>query len=72
MSWDESQETFIAEEFTRDAMTVASGPTFKRRPSGLRSAVVMTNRAGHAIEALLRWKNDNCLLGPAWQVSLRA
>jgi hypothetical protein len=71
ISWDAATKTFSSEIFSPGAMTIVGHPTMKCRPSGERSAVVVRNAAGHAIEALLRWKNRNCCLGPAWQVSLR-
>jgi hypothetical protein len=70
ISWEAATKTFSSEIFSPGAMTIVGHPTMKRRPSGKRSAIVVRNVAGHAIEALLRWKNRNCCLGPAWQVSL--
>lgn len=72
VSWDSNRREFAVEVFSQDAMTLTGKISFKRRPSGERSCLVVTNRANHPIEALLRWKNRSCLLGPAWQISLKS
>ena len=70
VSWDPASQDFAVEVFSKDSMTLTSSIATKKRRNGQRSCLVFTNKAGHPIQALLRWKNHNCLLGPAWQISL--
>lgn len=72
VSWDSHKREFAVEVFSKNAMTLDGKVSFKTRPSGERSKLVVMNRAHHPIEALLRWKNRSCLLGPAWQISLKS
>lgn len=72
LSWDPIRKKFAVEVFSTAAMRLSGAISFKRRPTGERSCLVVTNQAGHPIEALLRWKNRSCLLGPAWQISLKS
>jgi hypothetical protein len=72
VSWDPASQDFAVEVFSKDSMTLTSSIATKKRRNGQRSCLVFTNKAGHPIQALLRWKNHNCLLGPAWQISLSA
>jgi len=71
VSWDPDSKSFNVEMFSADAMNLNSKITFKKRPSGQRSSVLLENKAGNQIQCLLRWKNHNCLLGPGWQISLK-
>lgn len=70
VSWNPDSQDFAVEMFSKDSMTLTPFISTKKRPNGQRSCLVFTNKAGHPIQALLRWKNRNCLLGPAWQISL--
>ena len=72
VSWNPKTANFNVEMFSSKAMKVTSDISFKKRPSGQRSSLVIENAAGNQIQSLLRWKNHNCLLGPAWQISLRS
>jgi hypothetical protein len=71
VSWNPKSSIFNVEMFSAEAMNLTSNISFKRRPNGQRSCLVVDNAAGNQIQSLLRWKNRNCLLGPAWQISLR-
>lgn len=71
VSWDPNLRSFNVEMFSANAMSLNSKITFKKRPSGQRSCVLLENKAGNQIQCLLRWKNHNCLLGPGWQISLK-
>ena len=70
VSWSPDTQEFAVEIFSKKSMTLTSSISTKKRSSGKRSCLVITNQAGQPIQALLRWKNHNCLLGPAWQISL--
>jgi hypothetical protein len=72
VSWDPVQQDFVVEVFSKASMTLSGHISFKKRPDGQRSCLVVKNMASQPIQALLRWKNHNCLLGPAWQISLAA
>lgn len=70
VSWRPDAQDFAVEVFRKESMALTSSISTKKRSSGQRSCLVITNQAGQPIQALLRWKNHNCLLGPAWQISL--
>jgi hypothetical protein len=70
VSWNPNSQDFAVEVFSKDSMTLTSSIATKKRRNGQRCCLIFTNKAGHPIQALLRWKNHNCLLGPAWQISL--
>jgi len=70
VSWSPDSQDFAVEIFSKESMALTSSISTKKRSSGQRSCLVITNQAGQPIQALLRWKNHNCLLGPAWQISL--
>ncbi len=72
VSWNPESSEFNVEMFSAEAMKLTLNISFKRRPTGQRSCLVVENAAGNQIQSLLRWKNHNCLLGPAWQISLRS
>lgn len=72
VSWNPKLASFNVEMFSSEAMKITPNISFKRRPNGQRSCLVVENAAGNQIQSLLRWKNHNCLLGPAWQISLRS
>jgi len=70
VSWSPDSQDFAVEVFSKESMALTSSISTKKRSNGQRSCLVITNQAGQPIQALLRWKNHNCLLGPAWQISL--
>lgn len=72
VSWDPARQDFVIEVFSKQSMTLTGEILFKKRRNGQRSSLVVMNAASQPINALLRWKNHNCLLGPAWQISLSA
>jgi hypothetical protein len=72
VSWSPESQSFVVEVFSKESMELTNVIATKKRQDGQRSCLVITNRAGQSIQALLRWKNHNCLLGPAWQISLGA
>ena len=72
VSWNPNTSSFFVEMFSVESMKIKAGISFKKRKSGLRSSLVLNNTSGNEIQCLLRWKNHNCLLGPAWQISLRS
>jgi hypothetical protein len=71
VSWDTATQDFNVEQFTLDDITLKGSVSLKAGRNGL-NVVEFENLAGNKIEALLRWKNGPCVLGPAWQIGLRA
>jgi hypothetical protein len=70
VSWDTSKQKFNVEQFTHDDITLKGKVSLKAGRNGL-NVIEFENLAGNKIEALLRWKNGPCVLGPAWQISLK-
>jgi hypothetical protein len=70
VSWDTPNQKFVVEQFSIDDITLKGSVVLKAGKNGL-NAVEFENLAGNKISALLRWKNGPCVLGPAWQISLK-
>lgn len=70
VSWDTKNQKFVIENFSYDDITLSGVTRIKSGRNG-RNVIVLENLAGNEIEALLRWKNNPCVLGPAWQISLK-
>jgi hypothetical protein len=70
VSWDTKNQKFVVENFSKEDITLTGSVSLKGGKNGL-NALVFENMAGNKIEALLRWKNNPCVLGPAWQISLK-
>ncbi len=72
ISWDQARQDFNIEKFTPEDTLILESPIFKARPkSNIYSTIILGTKAGGSIEALLRWKNHHCVLGPAWQIKLK-
>ena len=71
ISWNYESMSANVEYFLKNDMQVMDTIDLKKNSSELFSSLVFTNLNGKKIEALLRWKNHACILGPAWQVKLR-
>lgn len=70
VSWDTKNQKFVVESFTKEDITLTGTSLVRGGKNGL-NKLVFENLAGNKIEALLRWKNNPCVLGPAWQISLK-
>jgi hypothetical protein len=70
VSWDTANQKFNVEQFTSADITLNGSVSLKAGNNGF-NAVEFENLAGNKISALLRWKNGPCVLGPAWQISLK-
>jgi hypothetical protein len=70
LCWDGRDESFKWERFNRREITLAGTVSAKSRPNGQLSTVVLPTMTNQEIHMLLRWKNNPCVKGPAWQVRL--
>ena len=70
ISWSYETMSANVENFTEKDMQVSHDFTLKRNSNGQYNSLVFKNLNENKIEALLRWKNHACILGPAWQVKL--
>ena len=59
------------ENFNEKDMKITKEFTLKQNSNGQYNSLVFKNLNENKIEALLRWKNHACILGPAWQVKLQ-
>ena len=71
VSWDHKTKTAKLEFFEEGDMTIADEFELKLNRKGQRTSLVFTNSNEKKIQALLRWKNHACILGPGWQVYLK-
>ena len=71
VSWDHKTKTAKLEFFEEGDMTIADEFELKLNRKGQRTSLVLTNSNEKKIQALLRWKNHACILGPGWQVYLK-
>jgi len=71
ISWSYETMSANVENFTEKDMNINSDFTLKENSRGQYNSLVFKNLNENKIEALLRWKNHACILGPAWQVKLQ-
>ena len=71
ISWSYETMSANVENFSEKDMKINSGFTLKENSRGQYNSLVFKNLNENKIEALLRWKNHACVLGPAWQVKLQ-
>ena len=71
ISWSYETMSANVENFTEKDMKVTSEFSLKQNSNGQYNSLVFKNLNENRIEALLRWKNHACILGPAWQVKLQ-
>ncbi len=71
VSWDHKTKTAKLEFFEENDMKIATEFKLKLNKKGQSTSLVFTNSNEKNIQALLRWKNHACILGPGWQVSLK-
>jgi hypothetical protein len=70
LSWDPTVETFKWERFEVSQLTLSGKVQKKTRTNGQISSLCMPTLTGQEVQMLLRWKNNPCVKGPAWQVRL--
>lgn len=70
LSWDTISHKFYWERFSGESLTLSHKVFTKSSPSGQISTIVIPTATGQRIEMLLRWKNNPCVKGPAWQIRL--
>ena len=71
ISWSYETMSANVENFTEKDMKINNEFSLKQNSKGQYSSLVFKNLNENKIEALLRWKNHACILGPAWQVKLQ-
>ena len=71
ISWSYKTMSANVEYFTEKDMKITNEFTIKQNSNGQYNSLVFKNLNANKIEALLRWKNHACILGPAWQVKLQ-
>ena len=71
ISWSSESMSANVENFSDKDMTIKTEFALKKNSNGQYNSLVFTNLNSNKIEALLRWKNHACILGPAWQVKLQ-
>ena len=72
LSWDPILRKFGWEKFNKKSLTLTGEMKTKSKASGLLTSLVLPTKSGQKIEMLLRWKNNACVKGPAWQIKLSA
>lgn len=70
LSWNSQAKTFKWEQFEKDELTLNGEATTKTKTSGQLTSIVLPTQTGQRLEMLLRWKNNPCVKGPAWQIKL--
>lgn len=70
LSWDPSARTFVWERFDRDGLTLTTKFSTLSKKSSQLTTVVIHTKTGQKLQMLLRWKNNPCVKGPAWQIRL--
>jgi hypothetical protein len=71
VSWSYETMSANVENFSEQDMKIKSEFELKLNSNNQYNSLVFNNLNGNRIEALLRWKNHACILGPAWQVKLQ-
>lgn len=71
VSWDSTIMDFTVEQFHEKDVTLDRTASFTGGKNGWNN-ISLKNLAGNNINALLRWKNRACVVGPGWQISLKS
>lgn len=71
LSWDSTIMDFTVEQFHEKDVTLDRTASFTGGKNGWNN-ICLKNLAGNNINSLLRWKNYACVVGPAWQISLKS
>lgn len=70
LSWNSQVKTFKWEQFQREELTLTRDVKTKAKASGQLTSIVLPTETAQRLEMLLRWKNNPCVKGPAWQIKL--
>ena len=70
LSWNSQARTFKWEQFSRNELTLTGKVETKAKRTGQLTSIVLPTETGQRLEMLLRWKNNPCVKGPAWQIKL--
>lgn len=70
LSWNPRTARFSWERFLVNELSLVGTVRTKANPSGQTSTIVLETQTGQELQLLLRWKNNPCVKGPAWQVRL--
>ncbi|WP_062310194.1 hypothetical protein [Demequina rhizosphaerae] len=69
--WDANTQTFAWQRLSASPLVLTrSASASAPRGSTLNHTLILPTTNGRALHALLRWKNGNGILGPAWQIKL--
>jgi len=71
LSWDSARMDFKVEKFHEKDVTLDGTVSFTGGKNGWNN-IRLKNMAGNNVNSLLRWKNHACVVGPAWQISLKS
>ena len=71
LSWNSTIMDFTVEQFHEKDVTLDRTASFTGGKNGWNN-ICLKNLAGNNINSLLRWKNYACVVGPAWQISLKS
>jgi hypothetical protein len=63
--WDTKKSEFILDKFSSEELSITGLQGVK-----LANSLVLSTACKSEHHALLRWKNNNCILLPAWQIKL--
>lgn len=70
LSIHDSPDPYVWETFDPADLQLTGEHSLKARPDGRFSSLLLRTKGAATIEMLLRWKNRQPILGPAWQVKL--
>jgi len=70
LSWNPHIARFSWEKFVMNELSLVGSIRTKANPSGQISTIILETQTGQELQMLLRWKNNPCVKGPAWQVKL--
>ena len=70
LSWNLAAFEFLWESFSKVSLKLTGEVKAKAGRDGHLNTVVLPTSTGQEIHMLLRWKNNPCVKGPAWQIKL--
>jgi len=72
LSWNPALREFSWEQFDEESLRLTGNSATKKKTNGLRTSLRLSTSSGQSLDLLLRWKNNPCVKGPAWQIKLSA
>ena len=70
LSWDPEMQNFLWETFSEEQLKLEGSMETGAKPTGQLHTIILPTVTGQRVELLLRWKNNPCVKGPAWQIRL--